>query len=111
MPYSKTTELALKAKKVYSSIDSNWYCYYHALSGDELKEQILTIAYKPSDDLWSFSFKDLSSIYKEKDIQGLIEFIKTQYKVQENEVFECLNCIKDFLNDAKIEYTNKPYFV
>jgi hypothetical protein len=35
MAYSKSTELALKAKKVYSSIDSTWHCYYHHLSGDD----------------------------------------------------------------------------
>jgi hypothetical protein len=108
--YSKATELALKAKKVYSSIDSNWHCYYHALSGDELKEQILTIAHKPTDVMWSFAYKDLTAPYKMYEDQGLVNFVKEKYNVAEQEVFECVNCIKEFLDDAKIEYTGKPFF-
>ena len=108
--YSKATELALKAKKVYSSIDSNWHCYYHALSGDELKEQIMTIAYKPKDVIYSFYFKDLTAPYKIYEDQGLFNFIKEKYNVAENEIYECINYIKEFLDDAKIEYTGKPFF-
>jgi hypothetical protein len=110
MSYSKATELALKAKKNYSSIDSNWHCYYHALSGDELKEQIMTIAHKPTDAMISFYFKDLTAPYKEREDQGLVEFVKQKYKVTDNEIPECINCIKEFLDDAKIEYTGKPFF-
>ena len=110
MAYSKATELALKAKKVYSSIDSPWHCYYHALSGDELKEQILTIVHKPTDAMMSFAYKDLTAPYKMYEDQGLFNFIKEKYNVAEQEVFECVNCIKEFLDDAKIEYTGKPFF-
>jgi len=110
MAYSKATELALKAKKNYSSIDSNWHCYYHALSGDELKEQILTIAYKPKDVIYSFYFKDLTAPYKMYEDQGLVDFVRHNYKATDNEIPECINCIKEFLDDAKIEYTGKPFF-
>jgi hypothetical protein len=110
MPYSKSTELALKAKKVYSNIDSSWHCYYHALSGDELKEQILTIAHKPTDQMYSWAFKDLTLHYKMYEDQGLFNFIKEKYNVAENEIYECINYVKKFLDDAKIEYTGKPFF-
>jgi hypothetical protein len=110
MAYSKATELALKAKKVYSTIGSSWHCYYHALSGDELKEQIITIVYKPKDQMNSWSFKDLSNTYKMYEDQGLVNFIKEKYKVLDEELPECVNSIKEFLDDAKIEYTGKPFF-
>jgi len=110
MAYSKATELALKAKKVYSSVDSPWHCYYHALSGDELKEQILTIAYKPTDQMNSWAFKDLTAPYKMYEDEGLVNFIKEKYNVSDEEIPECVNCIKEFLDDAKIEYTGKPFF-
>jgi hypothetical protein len=110
MAYSKATELALKAKKNYSSIDSNWHCYYHALSGDELKEQIMTIAHKPTDAMMSFAYKDLTVPYKMYEDQGLVNFIKEKYNVTENEIYECINYIKQFLDDAKIEYTGRPFF-
>lgn len=110
MAYSKATELALKAKKVYSSIDSVWHCYYHALSGEELKEQIMTIAHKPSDAMWSFSFQDLTKPYKMYEDQGLLEFVKQKYDVSSEEAYECIAYIKEFFDDAKIEYTGRPYF-
>lgn len=110
MAYSKATPLALKSKKVYSSIDSVWHCYYHALSGDDLKEQIMTIAHKPSDAMWSFSFKDLTAPYKMYEDQGLLEFVKQKYDVSSEEAYECLSYIKEFFDDAKIEYTGRPYF-
>jgi len=110
MSYKKASELALKAKKVYSSIDSPWHCYYHALSGDELKEQIMTIAHKPTDAMMSFAYKDLTAPYKMYEDQGLVEFVRHNYKVTDNEIPECINCIKEFLDDAKIEYTGKPFF-
>jgi hypothetical protein len=110
MAYSKASELALKSKKVYSSVDSPWHCYYHHLSGDELKEQILTIAHKPTDQMNSWSFKDLTSPYKMYEDQGLVNFVKEKYKATEEEIFECVNCIKEFLDDAKIEYTGQPFF-
>ena len=110
MAYSKATELALKAKKTYSSIDSNWHCYYHALSGDELKEQILTIAHKPTDAMMSFSYKDLTAPYKMYEDQGLVNFVKEKYNVSDEEIPECVNCIKEFFDDAKVEYTGKPFF-
>jgi hypothetical protein len=110
MAYSKATELALKAKKVYSSVDSPWHCYYHYLSGDELKEQILTIAYKPKDQMNSWAFKDLTAPYKMYEDQGLINFVKEKYNVSDEEIPECVNCIKEFFDDAKIEYTGRPFF-
>ena len=86
MAYSKATKLALKAKKVYSSIDSVWHCYYHALSGEELKDQIMTIAYKPTDQMNSWYFKDLNAPYKMYEDQGLLDFIKEKYNVSDNTI-------------------------
>ena len=110
MAYSKATERALKAKKVYSSVDSPWHCYYHHLSGDELKEQIMTIAYKPTDAMMSFAYKDLTAPYKMYEDQGLVNFVKEKYNVSDEEIPECVNCIKEFFDDAKIEYTGRPFF-
>jgi hypothetical protein len=110
MAYSKASELALKSKKVYSNVDSPWHCYYHALSGDELKEQIITIAHKQTDVMWSFEYKDLTAPYKMYEDQGLINFLKDKYDASEEEITECINYIKEFFDDAKIEYTGRPYF-
>jgi hypothetical protein len=80
------------------------------LSGDDLSTQIITIAYKPTDAMWSFTYKELGSIYKEKDDFGLVDLITKKYQTKDDELYECINCIKEFLNDAKIEYTGRPFF-
>lgn len=111
MSYKKATELALKSKKNYSAETSTWHCYYHHLSGDELKEQILTIAHKPTDAMMSFAYKDLTAPYKMYEDQGLIDFVKEKYKASDEEVSECVGYIKEFFDDAKIEYTGRPFFI
>jgi len=110
MSYSKASKLALKAKKIYSALDSNWYCYYHALSGDELKSQILTLAHKPTDNIVSFQFQELSAPYKMYEDDGIKNLIKEKFKVIDEEVYECIHYIKEFFDDAKIEYTGRPFF-
>lgn len=104
--YSKASKLALKASKIYLD-NENWVCYYHALSGEELKSQIFTVANKKTDKMISYSFSDLSIKYKEYEEQGIKNLLKNDFEI---EVDECLPCAFNFLNDAKIEYTNKPYF-
>jgi hypothetical protein len=104
---SKATELALKSKTKYLDNDK-WLVYYHALSGDELKNQILSIGHKPTDKLVSFSFLDLSNPYKENEEQGIANKLQKDFKVETDElVFYVL----EFLNEAKIEYTGKPFIV
>ena len=103
--FSKASSLALKAAKVYLN-NEKWVCYYHALSGDELKTQIFTIANKKTDKMISYYFQDLSAKYKEFEEQGIKNKLKKDFEVNAD---ECLPCVIEFLNDAKIEYTNKPY--
>lgn len=107
----KASGLALKAKKQYSTWDhSNWHCYYHALSGDELKTQIISIFYKPTEDERSWSFSDVSSAYKMNEEQGLKDWIVGKYgEMPESDLNECVGYIIQFLNDAKIEYTGRPF--
>ena len=106
----KTAGLGLKAKVQYSTWDnSNWHCYYHALSGDELKTQIMSIFYKPTGDEKSWGFSDLSAPYKANEEDGLREWIAKTYNASIEDVEECLGYIIQFLNDAKVEYTGKPF--
>lgn len=103
-------DLKYKAKVKYSTETSNWNCFYHALSGDELKSQIMSIFYKPTNQENSWSFSDLSAPYKMYDEQGILEWIKLNYKnISDNDLNECLIYILQFLNDAKLEYTGKPF--
>jgi hypothetical protein len=103
--FSKATELALKAQKVYLD-NENWRCYWHGLSGDELKTQIFTVANKQTDKMISYAFSDISAKYKESEVLGLNELLVKDFEVK---VDECLPCTIEFLNDAKIEYTGSPY--
>ena len=103
--FSKANPLSLKAAKVYLD-DTTWLCYYHALSGDELKTQIFTVANKETDKMISYSFQDLSAKYKEFEEQGIKNQLEKDFEVNAK---DCLPCAINFLNDAKIEYTNKPY--
>lgn len=107
----KTTGLGLKAKKQYSTWDtSNWHCYYHALSGDELKAQIMSIFYKPTGDERSWPFVDLSAPYKMNEEDGVRKWIVDTYgDTPQEDIEECLGYIIQFLNDAKIEYTGRPF--
>ncbi len=110
MKLSKLNELALKAKKIYSPNNSNWHCYYHALSGEELKNQIITIAHKQLDKVESFSYQDITAPYKMYQDQGLCKFIQEMFNVSIDEIIECSNYVKQFYDDARIEYLNKPFF-
>jgi hypothetical protein len=110
MKFSKLNELALKTKKVYSPIDSNWHCYYHALSGEELKNQVITIAHKNLDKVESFSYQDITAPYKMNEDQGLYDFIKQMFDVSIDEIIECSEYVKQFYDDARIEYLGKPFF-
>ena len=103
--FSKASTMALKATKVYLD-NENWVCYYHALSGDELKTQIFTLANKTTDKMISYYFSDISSKYKMENINGIKNKFIKDFEVN---VDECLPCAIEFLNDAKIEYTGKSY--
>lgn len=105
--FSKATPLALKAKKVYLD-DSEWYIYYHALSGEELKTQILSMAHKPTDMLLSYNFEEISTAHKVNDMDGVKEFLQAQFVGVD--LTNLIPKVVDFLNDAKLEYTNRPYF-
>jgi hypothetical protein len=103
--FSKASNLALKAAKVYLD-NEKWVCYYHALSGDELKTQIFTVANKETDKIISYYFQDLSAKYREYEEIGIKAKLQQDFETEAN---ECLPCIIEFLNDAKIEYTGKLY--
>ena len=49
--------------------------------------------------------------YKFWDDESLDNFVKEKYKVSDEEIPECVNCIKEFFDDAKIEYTGKPFLI
>lgn len=102
---SKATKLALKANKVYID-NSEWYCYWHALSGDELKTQIFTVGHKLIDKIVSYPFYELSSAYKEHEEQGIENRLKKDFDAETKSL---VPYVLEFLNDAKIEYTNKPF--
>lgn len=103
--YSTINKQALKAIKTYVDNDV-WHCYWHALSGDELKTQIFTVAHKPSDQMISFYFSDLSSPYKLNGEQGVLDHLKQQFNVDADEI---VPFALQFLNDAQIEYLGKPF--
>jgi hypothetical protein len=103
-------QLALKTEKVYSEENSNWYCFYHKLSSDELKTQIMTFCYKPTDQMNSYYFSDLSAPYKMYEKEGIRNFIIEKFEgVTEKDVDECIEYVLQFLNDARITYINKPF--
>jgi hypothetical protein len=102
--YSKATEAALKAYKTYVN-DDVWHCYWHGLSGDELKTQIFTAAHKPSDQIISFSFPDLVYPYKLNEEQGVAAELRKKFGLNADEIAQYA---LQFLNDARIEYLGKP---
>lgn len=102
---SKASKLALKANKVYSD-NTEWLVYYHALSGDELKTQILTIGHKPTDKIISYPFSELSGEYKKYEIDGLKNRLQKDFN---DDPSYLIQHVLQFLNDAKIEYTGKPF--
>jgi len=105
----KTSGLGLKTKVQYATWDnSNWHCYYHALSGDELKSQIISIFYKPTGDERSWSFADVSAIYKAHEEDGLRKWVTETYGAESQDVDECVEYICRFLNDAREEFGMKP---
>lgn len=105
----KISGLALKAKIQYSTWDkSNWHCYYHALSGDELKNQIISIFYKPTKDQRSWTYENLSSLFKEYEEFGIKKWLKETYAASDNDIDECVNYILTFFNDAREEFNMKP---
>ncbi len=99
LKFSQATELALKANKVYVD-NSEWMCYWHRLSGDELKNQIFTVANKHQDQLTSYTFSQLSAAYKAFEENGVKQILGSETLVP---------YATKFLNDAKIEYTGKPF--
>ena len=103
--YSTVNKEALKATKNYIN-NGVWHCYWHALSGDELKTQIFTVAYKQSDQMISFTFTDLSAGYRLNEEQGIKDILNKKFKVEADEL---VPYVLEFLNDAKIEYTGRPY--
>lgn len=103
--YSTINKEALKSKKTYTNNDV-WHCYWHGLSGDELKTQVFTVAHKPSDQMLSFDFTDLSSPYKFNEAQGVLEHLEEKFNVEVNEI---VPFALQFLNDARIEYLGKPF--
>lgn len=105
----KTIGIALKAKIQYATWDnSNWHCYYHALSGDELKRQIISIFYKPTGDERSWYFEDVSARYKEHEEVGLKNWVQTTYGSTNEDADECVGYILRFINDARAEFCMKP---
>lgn len=103
--YSKLNQEALKAIKVYVN-DDVWHCYWHGLSGDELKTQIFTVAHKPTDKVYSFMFTELSNLYKLNGEQEVDEYM---HKIFNVDVAVPVQCVLPFLNDARIEYLGKPF--
>lgn len=104
----KTSGLGLKAKIQYSTWDnSNWHCYYHGLSGDELKNQIISIFYKPTGDERSWQFVEISSSYKLYQEQGLRDWIVKTYNANIEDVEELIGYIKQFFDDACEEFGRK----
>lgn len=105
----KTAGLGLKAKVQYSTWDdSNWYAYYHALSGDELKNQIMSIFYKPTGDERSWEFSTLSAQYKAYEEDGIRNWIAKTYNASPEDVETLLPHVLSFLNDACSEFNMKP---
>lgn len=103
--YSTVNKEALKSIKTYVNND-DWHCFWHGLSGDELKTQIFTVAHKPSDQMISFTFSDFSGGYKLNEEEGIRDVLSKQLKV---ETFELVPYVLEFLNDSKIEYTGRPF--
>ena len=103
--YSTINKEALKSRKTYTNNDV-WHCYWHGLSGDDLKTQIFTVAHKPTDQMLSFCFSDLSSPYKLNEEQGVLKHLEEKFNV---DVDEIVPFALQFLNDAKIEYMGRPY--
>jgi hypothetical protein len=104
-------KMPLKAAKQYSTWEtSNWYCFYNRLSGDELKTQILSLFYRPTGNVKSWCFSDLSSSYKENEELGVAQWINSKYgDMPQEDIQECVEYICQFLDDAKIEYTGRPF--
>lgn len=104
--FSKLNSEALKSKKTYINSASDWCCYWHLLSGDELKNQVFTVAHKPSDKVYSFSYSELSGLYKLKGVEGVEKNIEALFATEN--VTDAVNSSLQFLNDARIEYLGKP---
>jgi hypothetical protein len=105
--FSQLPPNALKAKKKYTTAETNWVCYWHLLSGGELKLQIITVAYKPKDMVYSFNYPELADFYKLDEVQGIKKQLEKVFDV--NDVDEPAKAIIQFLDDAKIEYSGKTF--
>lgn len=104
----KTSGLGLKAKVQYSTWnDSNWHTYYHALSGDELNSQIMSIFYKPTGDERSWRFSELAVPYKKYEEDGLRDWISQTYGASIEDIEVLVPLIKQFFNDACAEFGRK----
>lgn len=95
-----------KSNKNYvTQENSNLFIFWHGLSGDELKNQVLTIVNKQTIKSWTFS--ELSSNYKSDQ---LVPFLKTQYvDLDEDDCTTCVEHIKNFLNDCSELYLKAQY--
>jgi hypothetical protein len=102
--------IALKAKKQYATYEnSNWYCFYHALSGDAIGNQICSIFYGPTNQENSWAFETLSEPYKIQEDEGIYVWVLHTYKgVAPNDAWELVGYVKQFLNDACDEFNRKP---
>jgi hypothetical protein len=99
-----------KANKRYSTYDnSSWHCFWHRLSGDELRSQIISIFYKQKKEN-SWAYDEVSAPYKHNEEDGLKVWLSENYPdASDEELNECMNYILEFLDDARIEYVGKPF--
>ena len=102
--------LALKAKKQYTTYqESNWHCFYHALSGDTLASQICSIFYGPTGQENSWAFETLSAPYKIQEDDGIAAWLLHVYKgATLDDATKLVQYIKQFLNEACEEFGRKP---
>jgi hypothetical protein len=105
--FSGLSEQALKSNKKYTEPESDWVCYWHGLSGDDLVSQIITVAHKPTDSVYSFTFSEVSGFYKLGEIPEIQKNIEGIFNVEN--VQEAVDSVLQFLDDAKIEYTGKSF--
>jgi dTDP-4-amino-4,6-dideoxygalactose transaminase len=69
------------------------------------------IGVKQLDKVESFSYQDITAPYKMYQDQGLCKFIQEMFNVSMDEIIECSNYVKQFYDDARIEYLNKPFLI
>lgn len=110
MDQNLDNNLRTKANKRYLTYDNSiWHIFWHKLSGEDLKSQIVSIFYNKEKES-SWSYEEVSAPYKMYEEEGLKSWLSSVYpKATEEELNECIEHILEFLDDAKIEYTGKPF--